>query len=96
MPNEILCPGFRERTTFKNVHAHGYSGVTGLNPDVPGHLHHMTGATTFDEGHMYRCALYTSPGIPADGGRTHYYRKDTSFYDGYFQYQYVHNAVFSG
>lgn len=94
MPNELHSHGFRGRTTFSDGHTHEYSGITSMNPDIPGHVHYMAGVTAFNDGHVHRYSLYTSPEIQVDRGHTHYYRAATSFEDGHVHYLFGYTTIY--
>lgn len=57
---------------------------------------YMMGETTFNDGHIHRYALYTSPEIPVNGGHTHYYQAATSFNNGHVHYLYGYTTVYGG
>ena len=52
-------------------HSHRYTGLSSESPNLPGHVHELSGCTTKDNNHRHYYKLVTGPSIEIAGGHIH-------------------------
>lgn len=77
---------FENTTSINDMHRHVIRGSTLSSPNVPYHVHLITVATTFDDGHSHRVSVTTGPEMEVKGGHIHYFNGMTSMVNGHIHY----------